>query len=111
MKPKVYIPNLPTRFDAATGTRVPSLDLNTAVVYGTMINLTDGPVPTSGIAAALAAVETQISLIEPDDLILCVGDIILTAAAIHYAAAQLDVVRLLRWDKKTHLYEICEVVL
>ena len=109
MKREVYIPSLPTRWDAATHSRVPSLDLNPAEKYGDLINMTTESYERTqdGVDAVLEAAEN----IGEDDLILCVGDVVLCAAAIAQAARQNGKANVLRWDKNRRGYEIETVVL
>lgn len=106
---KVFIPSLPTRWDAATHSRVPSLDLNPAAKYGDLENMTDGD--HHDIQADIDQIRIAADKIGPDDLILCVGDVILCAAAMAYVAADHGTVNILRWDKVKRGYNIEEVTL
>ena len=103
----VWIPSLPTRYDAATHTRVPSLDLNAAARYGAMVNMTTGD--QKPIQESIAEIENASQDVQSDDLILCVGDVVLCAAAISLVNQQNGHVNLLRWDRLRRTYEI-EVV-
>lgn len=107
--PNVYIPSLPTRYDAATGQRVPSLDLNPAAAYGDLVNMVDGPV--EDIPAAISIIKEKVPRIMDFDYVLAVGDVILTTALIAYVCAQNGSAHVLRWDRKRHEYDIVEVVL
>ena len=106
---KVFIPSLPTRFDAATNSRVPSLDLNPAAQYGKLVNMTEAE--TTDTQERIDQIRIAADQIEVTDLILCVGDVVLCAAAIAYATADHGTVSVLRWDKQRHTYDIEEVTL
>ena len=108
MSRKVCIPSIPTRWDAATGSRVPSVDLNPASKYGDLVAMSDG---VGNLHEQLAQVAESAETIAVGDLILCVGDVVLTAAAMAKVNARLCAVRLLRWDKQKHAYDAVEVSL
>lgn len=108
---KVFIPSLPTRFDAATQSRVPSLDLNPAAQFGELVKMVEGPVDKSNMQAAIDAIGEAAQEIGPDDLVLCVGDFVLAAACIAYANDRNGAVNVLRWDKARRSYDILEVEL
>lgn len=106
---KVFIPSLPTRWDAATHSRVPSLDLNPAAKYGDLENMTDGD--HHDIQADIERIRIATAEVRHDDLLLCVGDVILCAAAIAFISDQNGEVNVLRWDKVKRGYNIEEVTL
>lgn len=106
---KVFIPSLPTRFDAATKERVPSLDLNPAAQYGELVKLVEGPVDGDNINEAIDQVKTGINDCGIDDYILCVGDVVLTAAAIVVVCRWHGKANILRWDRVRRGYDVMEV--
>jgi len=109
---KVFIPSLPTRYDAATDSRVPSLDLNPAAQFGELVNMSSDPIRHGHFAIHIEEIQRMIEHeAEKDDLILCVGDVILTAAALSYFNKKHGKVNALRWDKKRRSYTIEEVVM
>jgi len=105
--PKVFIPSLPTRYDAVTQTRVPSLDLNPASQYGELVNMIEGPTTHDHLASGITQIRTV--SVMPDDLIMAVGDLVLAAAAIAHACRENGSAKILRWDKLRHGYDIVEV--
>lgn len=100
---KVFIPQVPTRFDKATGARVPSIDLNPAAEFGEMVEMSS--------SGNIAEVSSAIRDMMPGDMILATGDIILVAAAIAKASQRFGAISVLRWDKKRRQYTIEEVEL
>jgi len=107
---KVFIPNLPTRYDNVTQKRIPSIDLNPASVFGELQPIFEGK--PSNYDDAFDAIEDCIKgEMMPGDYILSVGDVILVAAAILYANEAFDCARVLRWDRQQHRYEKVEVKL
>jgi hypothetical protein len=66
---------------------------------------------TGNFADQLADVTHKAESVQPNDLILCVGDVVLTAAAIARVNEINGRVHVLRWDKQRHGYDEIEVVL
>ena len=97
----IFIPNMPTRFDVATQTRIPAIDLNPASKLGNLMLMAPNE--------TIEEIEEAASLIEKQDAILCVGDVVLTAAAIAYACKKNGSANLLRWDRNLHSYYEQEV--
>lgn len=105
---RVFIPQIPMRYDRVTSSRVPSLDLNPAADYGTCIAMAS---PDASGNAAIRQVRDAASHIKPNDLILGVGDVALIATALIYANQKNGSAQLLRWDKIRKHYDIQEITL
>lgn len=109
MQRKIVIPHLPTKWDAATESRIPSVDLNPAAIHGRMLILFDDLVSFERVQQAvdvvLAKVETEM---DDEDYILCVGDPVLGGAALAAASRKFGFVRALRWDKSKAEYDVME---
>lgn len=101
MKSRVFIPSMPTRYDAATRQRVPSVDLNPAATFGDIQILAS--------KFDIQAVQDGLHDMQEEDYILAVGDVILTAVAINEAWRRLGVAKLLRWDRVRKEYDIAEI--
>jgi hypothetical protein len=102
----VFIPQLPTRFDKATGIRIPSIDVNPASRFGELKQLFGLTVPRD---EALAGIRTSINQIGPEDYILAVGDVVLLAMTVAYALISNGRTTLLRWDNDLKAYKTEEV--
>jgi len=101
MNKKVFIPSIPTRWDAATESRVPSVDLNPAAKFGDLIAMSTG---IGTMHDQIEEVARKAQDITDADYILCVGDVVLTAVAISAADRRLGTITLLRWNKTRHAY-------
>lgn len=108
MSRKVFIPSIPTRWDVAASHRVPSVDLNPASKYGDLIAMSNG---TGDLKDQIEEVSHKANDIQPEDLVLCVGDVVLTAVAIARVHEINGFVTLLRWDKQRHGYDEVKVEL
>lgn len=111
MSRKVYVPNLPMRWDAATRSRVPSFDINAASAFGELVVLSEGPLSSANINAVIEDVQRRSEEIGPADLVLLVGDVAVTAACLAMACDNNKKVRVLRWEKNKRAYIVMEVEL
>lgn len=102
---RVFVPSLPTRYDAATQQQVPIIDLNPAAKYGTLVVLAEHPMTVDDIDA----VEIRTQDIDSTDYIMATGDVALVGIAIAHAITQNGRARILRWSKQRHQYDVWEV--
>ncbi len=106
--PTVLIPHVHTKYDPISKQRVATIDLTEAQEYGEL------EVVTSGDVDIVDAIETLYRRIaegefEPTDYILAIGDPLLIAAALSYAAEKLGgSVAVLRWRRSAKHYETVE---
>jgi hypothetical protein len=107
---KVFIPQLPTRFDKATNTRVPAIDVNPAAQFGELVQIFSIDISRE---EALTRTRDRAALehnrVGPDDFILAVGDITLLALVVTYALMHNGRATLLRWDGDAKLYKQEEI--
>lgn len=112
-KPKVHVPVIPTRYDRATDTRVPSIDLNTAERYGELFPMTphDTVVTPENVQSLIECVKDRVAEFDPEDYLLLCGDALLMSAALTYAVDQHGTIKVLRWDRRRKAYDVMEVTL
>jgi hypothetical protein len=103
MEKFVWVPHLPTRWDAVTQAQVPSIDLNDATRYGEIKTLADANTPRDQIATSLPSL---IQDVEKGDFILCVGDVAICATTIAHLLVRDGSVSLLRWDRPNKQYAV-----
>jgi hypothetical protein len=99
--PKVFIPQLPTRWDQATEKRVPSIDVNPAAAWGDLVVMFG---PEFNRDAAMAQMPAQCLAVGPEDHILAVGDVALLTMALVNCVLINGSVRLLRWNNDSKSY-------
>lgn len=113
--PKAYLPNVPTRFNHLDGSRAPALNLQPINDFGEPVWLTPPGIRTGPnfIHQAIEKITNALQPFTAKDYLVCIGDPILIAVAIHRAALNIfpDPVRTLRWDKNKQAYELLEVSL
>lgn len=112
--PRVFVPHIPSRFDKATHTRHPAIDLEPAAAFGEVVFCVS-PYARTGpnfITQAIREQRDALADFRPEDFIVCAGDPILIASAMSFAGKRCGgPVRVLRWDKRHHIYELMEVEL
>lgn len=113
MNPTCYAPSVPTRFDPASNSRISSIDLRAALQWGEVSVLVPDYNPAADVQMAIDHMTVALEEFRPDDYIIAVGDPILIAAAVYYAAQACgdDPVRVLRWSRIANNYQLSEVYL
>ncbi len=109
---KVYVPQIPSRYDQNIQSWVPTVNLDPAKVFGQICILLP---PEAGRMAPEKVHKILLKGMEEitkADWLLATGDPIITAIATTIAVQKLGgLLRLLRWDKRTKVYEPVEIQL
>jgi NTP pyrophosphatase (non-canonical NTP hydrolase) len=103
---KVYIPELPTRFDRLTQMRIPTIDLNDAASYGSFVSIISAPMPRK---EALELIKIAAREIDAQDYIMAVGDVVFLALLLAQVLRKNGRALLLRWDRITRTYHMEEI--
>jgi len=99
---KIWVPQLPVRFDIATQTYSPTFNLNKADSYGKISLMAPLGTPRGEIASN---VPSAISKVDPEDYILCIGDMAICATVIALILIRDGTANLLRWNRIKSDYE------
>lgn len=109
---KVYVPQVPSRYDQHIQSWVPTVNLDPAKAFGQIEILLP---PEAGRMAPESLYKILLKGMEKitkDDWLLATGDPIITAIVTTLAVQKLDgLLRLLRWDKRAKAYEPIEIQL
>lgn len=105
-KPKVYLPNQPTRWDGDANCRAPSIDFTPAKRHGELITLTEGPVYPQRLPEIRSVISEAALSSNSLDYILCAGESIALACAMQRFEIEHGAINLLRWDRETKKYKI-----
>lgn len=98
--PKVYVPQQPSRFDAATRLWIPNVNLSPAAQFGEVIIMLPPNANRLHTAPLVAALKERMADFCDEDWIVAVGDPSLIAAAAVIAAGKASgVLRVLKWDR------------
>lgn len=110
--PKVFVPQVPSRFDRAARIWVPIVDLSSAKQYGELVELLPPEANRLHTGPLVAAMKESMAQITEQDWLVAVGDPSLIAAAAAIAAARCHgALRILKWDRITSTYLAVEMKL
>lgn len=103
--PKVYAPQVPSKYDPATRLWVPSINLEPAKEFGELVVMLPPNANRLHINPLVVALREQMKDYGPEDHIVAVGDPSLIAAAACLAAKKTGgLLRILKWDRLSSSY-------
>jgi hypothetical protein len=103
--PKVYAPQVPSKFDPATKLWVPSINLDPAKQFGDLVVMLPPNANRLHINPLVVALREQMKDFAPEDYVIAVGDPSLIAAASCIAVKKTNgLLRILKWDRQTSSY-------
>lgn len=109
---KVFVPQQPSRFDAATRLWIPTVNLDPAKEYGDVEVMLSPNANRLHTAPLIAALKDKMSEFTEDDYIVAVGDPSLIAAAACIAARKTGgLLKMLKWDRISRNYISVEIQL
>jgi hypothetical protein len=98
--PRVFAPQIPSRYDRASRLWVPTMNLSPAEKHGELVVMLPPEANRLHTAPLVAALRERMKDFGPDDWLVAVGDPSLIAAAACIASRQSGgVLRLLKWDR------------
>lgn len=102
---KVYAPQVPSKYDAATKLWVPSINLEPARLFGELVVMLPPNANRLHINPLVVALREQMKDFGPDDYVIAVGDPSLIAAASCIATKKTGgLLRILKWDRQSSSY-------
>lgn len=102
---KVYVPQVPSKYDAPTRLWVPSINLDHAKTFGDLVVMLPPNANRLHIHPLIVALREQMADYSPDDWVVAVGDPSLIAAAACIAVKKTHgLLRLLKWDRQSSAY-------
>lgn len=103
--PKVYAPQVPSKYDAATKLWVPSINLDPAKAFGDLVVMLPPNANRLHINPLVVALREQMKDFSAEDHVIAVGDPSLIAAAACIAAKKTGgLLRVLKWDRQSSSY-------
>ena len=107
---KVFVPQVPSRYDRSIARWVPTVNLEPALAFGAIEVLLPpeaGRLPPEELSEILGKALANIT---EDDWILATGDPVVMGIAFALAARALNgLLRILRWNKRSGSYEPVEI--
>lgn len=105
--PKVYAPQLPSRYDTSLKMWIPSVNIDPAKQFGEPVVMLPPNANRLHIMPLVVALREKMADFKPEDAIIAVGDPSLIAIAACIAAKKTGgLLRVLKWDRQTSTY-IC----
>lgn len=103
--PKVYAPQIPSKFDVATKLWMPSINLDPAKQHGEVVVMLPPNANRLHISPLIVALREQMKDFTAEDYVVAVGDPSLIAAASCLAVKKTGgLLRILKWDRQTSSY-------
>jgi|APGre2960657468_1045069.scaffolds.fasta_scaffold26690_2 hypothetical protein len=103
--PKVYAPQVPSKYDSATKLWVPSINLDPAKQYGEVVVMLPPNANRLHINPLIVALREQMKDLTEEDYLIAVGDPSLIAAAACIAVKKTNgLLRILKWDRLSSSY-------
>jgi hypothetical protein len=110
LKPKVYFPQIPSRFDSTIKVWVPTINPKPAEEFGDVVVVLPPDASRLGSQKMAEAVRTQMADYVPGDFIVGAGDPTIIAMCAIQAALHHDApVNMLKWDRQTSSYQSVEI--
>lgn len=107
----VLIPNVPTRYDPVTRSRIPSVNMSPAQRWGDLIELTDRNTPVNNTTAPGLVADIRRVIAErddPEDYIVIGGHMVLVLAAAKFFSDRHGHCRMLQWSRGEQQYYLVE---
>lgn len=102
--PKVFIPQVAERYDAASGRRVPTFDFAPAAQFGQLTPILERDDNPLFLARITPKIQKALESFAKDDYLLAVGDPSVIAICAGILLRRQNTLNLLKWDKKLSNY-------
>lgn len=108
--PRVFIPQVPSRFDGGTNLWVPTVNIKPAEKFGDVTVILPPAAARSGIDACATVLKDALQDYDRADYLVALGDPTLYAIAACFAAERTGgLLRMLKWDRLNSGYVLEEV--
>lgn len=109
MKPRVFAPQLPSRYDTASKLWIPTMNMEPALKFGELVVMLPANANRLHTAPLIGSMREQMKDFCATDALIAIGDPTLIAAAALIAARRVAQVRMLKWDRMAGDYILVEV--
>lgn len=110
IKPRVFVPHEPCRYDGVGKTLVPIYDLSHAATFGELVPLLDRGPLTLTQREVIDVLWDKLHDFTDDDFILCIGDPVVIASACMVASKlNGDFAKVLRYERSSKEYHPIEI--
>lgn len=103
--PKVYAPQVPSKYDSATKLWLPSINLDPAKAFGELVVMLPPNANRLHVNPLISAIKEKMKDFGPEDYVVAIGDPSLLAAAACIAVKKTGgTLRILKWDRQSSSY-------
>lgn len=108
---RVFVPQVPSRFDRSMGAWVPTISLEHAAKFGDVVVMLPPEASRLATVPISRALREKMRDFGPEDFIVAVGDPSVLAMAAVLAHKTVGKLRLLKWDRVMSEYILMEIEL
>lgn len=110
-KPKVYLPQIPKRFDNDRVQMVTAFDFSSAAVHGELIPIISESYDPAFMEQATEEIKKGLADYKADDFFLAVGSPIAIAVCSGVILRRFGSMKMLKWERRLSTYRIVEIKL
>jgi len=108
---RVFIPQVPSRFERSINTWVPTVSIESAKEFGEIVVMLPPEASRLDTDNIVQLLKAAMADYDKDDYILALGDPLVLAIAASIADRASSPLRLLRWDRQTRRYQVAEATI
>jgi len=108
---KVFIPQIPSRFDTRANAWMPTVNIDPAKKFGELNIMLPPEANRLELSSIVAVLKRMMKDYSANDYVLALGDPMIIAVAAVIAERAAGSLRLLKWDKQSRDYIVMEVSL
>lgn len=109
--PRVFIPQIPSRFDRGINSWVPTVSVDAAKEFGEIVVMLPPEASRLDANSIVTLLKTAMTNFGEDDYILALGNPMAIAIVAALADRASSPLRLLQWDKQTRRYQLIEATI
>lgn len=106
---RVFIPQLPSRFDSKIKAWVPTVDVDHAKEFGDIVVMLPPEASRLETPQIISLLRNALKDYGPDDYVLAMGDPAIIGIVAAIADRASSPLRMLRWDKVTRKYQLMSI--
>jgi len=109
--PRVFVPQIPSRYDTNAGAWMPTVNIDPAKKFGELKVMLPPEANRLEIVSIVSVLKRMMKDYRPEDYVVALGDPTIIAIAAVLAERAAGSLRLLKWDRIEREYVLMEVTL
>ena len=107
--PKVFLPKVVEKFDVSAARYKPAYDFSVAAQYGMLTEILTKDDDVNFLSSHIPKIREALADYQADDFFIAVGDPSLIAVCAGIILRKHPSMKMLKWDRKMHVYFIVEI--